>query len=194
MKLNHNIQIDLLEVFRSGKFEFIKPGQTKAWILNNFPDPDDYEAGKTLQTANFWKYGNIDFFFHEDRLTQIFTDYIDSVDGGENINIQKWIFDKPKTLSVQFVIQSLVRERISFLIRHHLGEHICQTSIGLINSCVHLNFQPADSDTTNTAESNNSVRKCIDPNTHQLCSITIMDNEEFKTAYNTSHKPLPGLV
>lgn len=187
MKLNHKIQVDILEVFKSGKFEFIKPGQTKEWILNNFPDPDDFEAGKTLPTADLWSYGDIDFYFHGGHLTQIFTDDIDTLDGGEKITIKKWILDKPNTLSVQFVIQNLISTRVSFLVKHHLLEHVSQTSVGLVESCVHLNFQPIDSEVSKRFdELDKSDKKRINPNTYVLCSITLMNNEEFKKAYNTN--------
>lgn len=185
MKLNHKIQIDIFEVFKSGKFEFIKPGQTKEWILNNFPDPDDFEAGKTLQTADFWKYGDIDFYFRGDHLIQIFTDHINSLDGGENITIKKWILDEPKNLSLQFVIQNLIREQISFVVMHHSLEYHSQISLGLVKSCVHLNFQPIDSEVSNRFDIlDKTDKKRIDPNTYELCSITLMDNVAFKTAYN----------
>lgn len=138
-----------------------------------------------MQTAQFWRYGNIDFFFHEDRLTQIFTDDIDSLDGGENTDIEKWILNEPKTLSVDFVIQSLIRESINFLVRHHQGDHACQTSIGLINSCVHLNFQPVERDVVDLDEWYRSGIKLVDPNAYELCSITLMDRDEFEVAYNT---------
>jgi len=45
----------LLELFKTGKFVFIKIGQSKNWILNNFPYPDDFEAGKTLETSEIWR-------------------------------------------------------------------------------------------------------------------------------------------
>lgn len=183
MKLNHKIQIDLLEVFKSGKFEFIKPGQARGWILNNFPDPDDYTAGETLLTSDIWRYGNIEFHFHEDRLIHIFTDYITSLDGGENIEIKKWILEESVPLTVQFVTQRLISERISFLIRHH-GGNICETSIGLPASCVDLHFAPAERDVADFAPWHEFDRKLIDPNDHELYSITLKSRDEFEVAYN----------
>ena len=40
MQLPRPISIDMLDFLRDGRFDCIEPGQTKEWILNNFPDPD----------------------------------------------------------------------------------------------------------------------------------------------------------
>ena len=40
MQLPRPISIDMLDFLHDGRFDCIEPGQTKEWILNNFPDPD----------------------------------------------------------------------------------------------------------------------------------------------------------
>ena len=57
MKLKTPIEIDFLGFFKTGKFDCLKLGQSKEWILNNFPNPDsrfDLESEKIrlrLKTA-----------------------------------------------------------------------------------------------------------------------------------------------
>ncbi|EHH6118450.1 hypothetical protein J8O47_002069 [Listeria monocytogenes] len=40
MKLNKPVEIEMETFIQKGEFDCIKIGQTKEWILNNFPDPD----------------------------------------------------------------------------------------------------------------------------------------------------------
>ena len=62
MKLETKINIDILDFIKNGKFDYIKLGQTKEWILNNFPDPDILDF-----KYNIWTYGNIEFHWNEKR-------------------------------------------------------------------------------------------------------------------------------
>ncbi|WP_422107784.1 hypothetical protein [Winogradskyella sp.] len=184
MKLNHKIKIDLFEVFKSGKFDFIRIGKDKNWILKNFPEPDEYEAGKTLESSRVWRYGNIEFHFENNLLTQIFTDYIDSLDGGENIELGKWIFKEPEKLTAEYVIRHLTECRIDFWAKSKMTEFICQTSIWLTNSNVYLNFQPIQKEDIDFDEWYNKIMKSINPNEYKLCSFTIAEGDRIKTAYN----------
>lgn len=182
MKLNHKIEIDLLEVFKTGKFDYVKIGKTKDWILNNFPEPDDFEAGTTLETATFWSYGNIEFYFQGDHLIQIYVDNIDSLGGGPKLSLKKWIINEPEKLKLHYVIEHLANERIDFNVKHLIREHISQTSIGLPLSGTYLNFQP---EYTNHAENElKNSKKLISPYEHRLQSISIIDKEEFQRVFN----------
>lgn len=68
MQLPRPINIDMLDFLRDGRFDCIEPGQTKEWILNNFPDPD----GKCRIADDIWLYGNIEFHFGGGELVHIF--------------------------------------------------------------------------------------------------------------------------
>ena len=50
MQLPRPISIDMLDFLHDGRFDCIEPGQTKEWILNNFPDPD----GKCRIADDIW--------------------------------------------------------------------------------------------------------------------------------------------
>ena len=64
MQLQHRITIDLLEFIQSAKFDYIKLGQTKEWILNNFPDPDGLQDSAEVYDNPIWWYGNIELHFN----------------------------------------------------------------------------------------------------------------------------------
>ena len=95
MKLADKIPIDLLEFIKSGRFDYIKLGQTKEWLLNNFPDPDGFAESPKMNAHPIWQYGNIEFHFTQGQLTLIYSDYIDSLDGGKSLELHKWIFAEP---------------------------------------------------------------------------------------------------
>lgn len=185
MHLNHKIEIDLLQVFKAGKFDYLKIGQTREWILRNFPEPDDYQTGHTIYTACFWNYGNITLFFDGDLLSQISSAHIDSLDSGEKIHLDKWILDGSVSLTLENVTRHLVKERINFQVKHFLGEYVCQTSVGLLDSFVHLAFQPEDIETDNYEQWFKTDRKKINPNKHVLSSLAILAEEDMKLVLNT---------
>jgi hypothetical protein len=117
LKLLSPIEIDLLTFIRTGKFDYLKLGQTKQWIINNFPDPD--ETYPDSYQAPIWRYGNIELHFTDnEKLFLIYSDYLDTLDGGQNLRLEKWIFNEPEKLTLDYVIQCLNKERIGFSVQH----------------------------------------------------------------------------
>lgn len=113
MNLQHKIEIDILEFFKTGKFDYIKLGQTKSWILKNFSKPDsDYDN----LSGSIWTYGNIEFHFSEDKLFLIYSDHFNNglLSAGEHINLDRWIFEYPKKLKMKYVIEQLNKENIDY--------------------------------------------------------------------------------
>ena len=94
MKLNNFIEIDILDFFKTGKFDYLKLGHSKEWILNNFPDPDDFGMGENLLTAKIWFYGNIELHFDKSELFLIFSENINDLNGGQFLKLNKWILDE----------------------------------------------------------------------------------------------------
>jgi len=116
MKLKTKIDIDLLEIFKTGKFNYLKLGQTKEWILNNFPDPDNYSVDASVFENDVWCYGDIELHFRKDStLFLIFTNHIDSLEGGRSLSLNKWILNNPKYLALEKLLGHLVLERIDFI-------------------------------------------------------------------------------
>ncbi len=118
MKFNNKIKVSIKEFFLYGKFDFIELGQSKEWILNNFPNPDDFGSGNTIQKAKVWRYGNLEFHFEKDRLNMIFSDYIDNLSIGNNLILEKWILKKPSKLFLKNVINKLNKQKMDFSICH----------------------------------------------------------------------------
>ena len=146
MTITEPLDIDLLTFIKTGKFDSIKLGQTKEWIINNFPDPDE------MYTDNYnspiWLYGNIEFHFHDDEtLFLIYSDYIETLNGGQNLRLQKWIFEEPQKLTLENVTRHLIKERIAFILEYGtLSDGYTSAAIEIISSQVKLSFALPESD------------------------------------------------
>lgn len=115
MKLQEKIKIDFLDFIKIGKFDYIKLGQTKEWILNNFPDPDSFTTDFLKPKYNIWTYGNIEFHFDKvNELFLIFSDYLHELDGGENLDLDKWIFNDYSKLNLAYVLSNLNEQEIDY--------------------------------------------------------------------------------
>jgi len=114
MKLKEKIIIDFKEFLSTGKFDFLKHGKTKEWLINNFPDPDEYDDSPEIYKDDIWFYGNIELHFHKEELQLVFSDYINTLDGGESLELKKWFFGNEKTPTLIEVISELNKEDIDF--------------------------------------------------------------------------------
>ena len=121
MNLPDPIVIDILDFFKTGRFDYLKLGQSKEWILNNFPDPDGFGMGRNVSDAKIWFYGNIELHFTNNELFLIFSKDIINLDGGPYLKLNKWILDQPNKLNLSYIIECLNLERIDFSKR---TEHI----------------------------------------------------------------------
>ena len=102
------------DFIKNGKFDYIQIGQSKEWILNNFPDPDGYFS--MSYKDSIWKYGTIEFHFSENQLFMIFCEQL-SLPDENGIKINKWIFDR-RPLTMLECIRILNDERLSFSLNH----------------------------------------------------------------------------
>lgn len=95
MKFNTKIHIVFLDFIKHGKFDVIKLGQSKEWILNNFADPDKFDENPWIfkrSNCSIWTYGNIEFHFDkENNLWLIFSDYLEQLDGGKYKYSVRWL-------------------------------------------------------------------------------------------------------
>lgn len=160
-----SVHIDLLDFLRTGEFGPLKLGQTKEWIGKNFAKPD--MVYRNNDESPIWHYGNIELHFHDDNhLFLVHADHIDSLTGGEVIDLNKWIFDRPQMLTLEYVICHLNKERISFKLQHKLLPQgfVC-VNIELLDSKVLLGFRPD--------ESEYDLKKLLD-------YFKIADSNEFK--------------
>jgi hypothetical protein len=144
MKLNHKVLVNLLDFIKSGKFDFIKLDQTKEWIINNFPDPDGLAAMPETYEHPIWQYGNIEFHFTDNQLSLIYSDYIDTLDGGKSLELDKWICAEPQKLTLAYVAARLNQQRISFTTKHQTRGDVSGAYLKILESGVKLGFAPAE--------------------------------------------------
>lgn len=160
MIFSNSININILEFIRAGHFDYIKPGHTKAWILNNFPDPDDIGIGDNVRTAKIWFYGNIELHFDKEELSLIYSDSIIDLDGGKSLEINKWIFNDSTRLSLSKFINELNIEGIDFYKKTEENDNGC-LRLTIFKSNVLLTFTNQESKTNN-------------PNDFKLTSFNLM--------------------
>lgn len=142
MEIRHKIDIDLLQFFKTGEFDFIKIGQSKEWIRNNFPEPDDFGLGSSLDKSTIWRYGSIEFHFQSDKLISIFSDHIKSLSGGKNIHLNKWILSNLENLEFHQFVSELLNEEIDFDLRHLKNTN--QIGVKLPSSNIEIRFDKDD--------------------------------------------------
>ncbi len=147
MKLNQKIHINILEFFKTGRFDYLELGQTKEWIINNFPDPDGIESGEKIKNTNIWCYGNLELHFYNHKLFLIFSDYIETLSGGDSIDFDKWILDKPQELILEKVVGEFNKLKIDFSITHKIN--LDQVELEIIESKVKLTFHGEEEEDAN---------------------------------------------
>jgi hypothetical protein len=111
MKFDKKIEISLFDFFKYGKFDCIKLGQTKEWVLNNFPDADSQYENKPFDIL---KYGNIEFHFYNNILFLIFSEEFGNFNEGKSLIIDKWILKKPNKLKLLNVLEKLNENGIDY--------------------------------------------------------------------------------
>lgn len=168
MQLKDKIAINFLEFFKTGEFDCLQLGQSKEYIINNFPDPDGFNGSfmHPRKSGDIWRYGNIELHFDKgNKLWMIFSDYINTLTGGNNLILKKWILEPPQELRLLKVIEYLNKEHIDFEKRTEKVLH--QISIKLLKSNVKLSFL--------LEEKNQRTKFGIaDPNDYVLGAFSLM--------------------
>ena len=89
------ISVSMQDFLRTGEFGPIKLGISHTELQGYLGDPKNWGPyPKAKQHAGIWKYGDIEFHFHfkEDALVGIFSDHVETLNGGNAINLDPWIF------------------------------------------------------------------------------------------------------
>lgn len=115
MKLSAPVHINMLQFFKTGTFDCLKLGQSKAWVLSNFPDPDS-GWDEDMQSGGFdiWTYGNFELHFEKGKLFLIFSDNLENLHGGEDIELEPWIFSEPHRLNLSEVLKAINEQAMSY--------------------------------------------------------------------------------
>ena len=77
----------------------------------------------------------------------IFSDYIDTLDGGNHIVLDKWILEKPEKLTLNHVIQTFNELKIDYSIHHKTAWK--QVKLKVFSSGVELSFAANDNQLQN---------------------------------------------
>lgn len=163
MKLPASIKIDFLQFIKHGKFDYIKLGQSKEWILNNFPDPDGFSEEFLHPQCVIWTYGNIEFHFNKQNiLFLIYSDYLHELDGGESLDLDKWILEDYPKLNLAYVLSQLNKAEIDYCKSNNQFAVTLSTRAG-----VELGF------------SKDSEDDVSDPNMLQIYSFSFMDRSKL---------------
>ena len=106
-------------------------------VINTFPLPEYFEDEEVRKSDKIWVYGNIELYFEDDRLEMIFTDYVGEIDGGPQLDIDKWIFEDGCIPNIDEVVNLFLDERIEFSTKFNFKD---QVTIEVSNSLVSLDF------------------------------------------------------
>ena len=87
------INVSIADFARNGQFGLIALGDSRNSLGSLLGDPDDWGVSpKSLNIADIWKYGDIEFYFDDsDILYMIFADTFDVPNGGTSMMIDPWV-------------------------------------------------------------------------------------------------------
>lgn len=116
MKFNKKIPVDMQAFIKSCQFDCLELGQSQAWVLSNFPDPEHIMNDLSC-ALNIFSYGNIELHIQDFKLKGIMTDKLQMdgcLDGGQFLTLNKWIFKDTHALTLGFVMQAITELQIDF--------------------------------------------------------------------------------
>ena len=94
------MKISLREWIATGKFGEITNGATRAEVCNCIGEAPNWGVPTTdIETAEIWKYGDIEFYFSGDLLWMIFTDDFEIPRGCEAFELDAWEIKRDCTLT-----------------------------------------------------------------------------------------------
>ncbi|QQS03849.1 MAG: hypothetical protein IPK50_16330 [Fibrobacterota bacterium] len=88
------IQIDIHDVLLLGRFGESQLGTTRSEIFASLGPPDNYSSEAPQEMAEIWKYGNMEFYFQNHQIYQIFSDADDIFKSNSRIKYSKDQFTK----------------------------------------------------------------------------------------------------
>jgi hypothetical protein len=160
MKINNPIDINFKDFFLDGRFDCIKTGQNKEWILNHFPKPDDEsDMGNNL---SIWRYGCIEFHFDGDKLYLIWCDYLSYIKSGKSHKFDMWILEDLSICSLSYVLSTLNLEKSNYSVK--FDKNLNNSIIRIKKSRVNLWFECIDEEV-----------KTNNPNDYKLIAFGLSD-------------------
>lgn len=136
MKLNHKIKINLLDFVKTGKFDYVTLGKTKEWMEQNFAEPDFKH--NFSKTSKLWGYGDFEIYFTNDITSMITTDRIETLLSGNQIELDKSIFEIYEECILSNIQTKFNELEIDYHIKHLLK--LEQVILKVSKSNVELGF------------------------------------------------------
>ena len=89
------MKVSLREWIVTGRFGSIELGAMRADVERHLGLPKQWSTpANTPQTAAIWKYGDIEFYFQDDRLWMILGDNFEVPSGDTNLKLDAWIIER----------------------------------------------------------------------------------------------------
>lgn len=105
------IKVSLRDWAATGRFGPLEIGDSRGRVEAVFGAPSDWMNGYPASTSPIWKYGDIEFYFDQDRLWMIFADDFRELKGA-GFDLDAWVLNG--SARVEDVAEALKREKILF--------------------------------------------------------------------------------
>lgn len=133
-----NIPIDLKAFILEGKFDCIQPGQSREWIANNFPAPDN---GYDMRSKrSIWKYGSWEFHFDKEQLCLIWCDDLANSHTCPALHMDLWILKELHQLTLGHVLSQLNEAQANYSVK--FDRQLKHAAVKVRKSDVVLWFEP----------------------------------------------------
>lgn len=111
-------QINLLKFFKTGKFPYINFWDNKEKIIKFFWNPWEYWIWKCDDWTEILNYWDLEFYFFENKLFQIFSDWwFKKIYFWKNIICDFWILKNLSRCTLKYFLKKLKKENIIFEIK-----------------------------------------------------------------------------
>lgn len=136
MRINHRIEIDLLDFVETGKLDYVTLGRAEKWMANNFPEPDYKHSFN--KTSSCWGYGDIEIYFTKGEVSLISLKRIDTLQPGSHIELDKSIFANNEKCTLSIIQAKFNEHEIDYQVNHLV--RLEQVIIKVLRSNVELGF------------------------------------------------------
>jgi hypothetical protein len=85
------VHASMLKFAQSGILGQLWLGMPRAKLQNLLGLAPDWSAGTARGRADIWRYGDLEFHFHDGRVSLVFSDHENLTEGGPTLKIDPWI-------------------------------------------------------------------------------------------------------
>lgn len=110
------VEFSLRQLIVEGQLAGVRPGDSRDRVRELLGVPGDWGAGKRVDVAGIWRYGNFEVHFDGAVAWMLFTDYLDALDAGPGRRLDSWFVTPGNVPSPAAVLEHLRAEQIPFVI------------------------------------------------------------------------------